>query len=113
VISPNPWNRSDWSGQKISADGADVSNFEENDIAEIVKYGSTPPGNWDGDNAGIVLLKDGRYVGWESWWDCSGDGFNRDAYGGTSDIIYGKSVNAVMRYLSDNAKSLLRNGGRP
>lgn len=112
IISPKPWDRGDWRGQKISSDGTDVSDFEKNDIAEIVKYGSTPPGR-DGSNAGIVLLKDGRYVGWESWWDCSGDGFNRDAYGGTSDIIYGKSVNAVMRYLSLDAKGLLRNGGRP
>lgn len=112
MIRPNPWDRSDWSGQKISADGTSVSDFQETDIAKVVQYASTPPGDWDGDNAGIVLLKDGRYVGWESWWGCSGDGFNCDAYGGTSDIIYGKSVNAVMRYLSDNAKSLLREKGK-
>lgn len=105
-VSPSPWNRGDWYGSFISADGTEAGDFKEEDVAEVLAYWDTG-GKWDGDTAGLVRLKDGRFVAWEASYDCTGNGFSCDAYGGESDIIFGSTVDAALRGIGEVARSEL------
>lgn len=105
-MRPVPWDRHDWRGKFVSLDESPADDFTVADVEEIVAYGETAPG-WDGANAGIVRLKDGRYVGWEADWGPTGDGFCHDAYGGTADIIVARSVDLIARYMSEASRELL------
>lgn len=107
-ISPAPWSRYDWTGELISADGCDASDFECDDVAEVLWWATTDKTDWDGDTAGVVRLKDGRFAGWEADWGPTGNGFSCDAYGGTADIVFGTTQEAVEAHLSDKAKALPR-----
>jgi len=107
-IYPAPWARGEWTGELISADGASAADFEEEDVAHVVWWASTDADDWDGYTAGVVVLKDGRYVAWEADWGPTGNGFSYDAYGGTADIIFARSQAAAEAYLSDEAKQLPR-----
>jgi hypothetical protein len=107
-ISLEPWleARSGWTGELISADGASTEDFRKSDVADVLQYAETPPG-WDGATAGVIRLKDGRFVAWEADWGPTGNGFSRDAYGGTADLIFGHSQAAVLSHLSERARNLL------
>lgn len=112
-ISPAPWHRSGWTGEMISCDGTAVTDFERGDIRRVVEYGSTEPDAWDGDTAGIIELRDGRFVAWEAWWGPTGDGFCLDAYGGTSDLLFAATPEAARMHLSEKARDLLRPVAEP
>jgi len=107
-IQPQPWMeaRHGWCGELISADGASTEDFKRYQVADVLQYATTPPG-WDGETAGVIRLKDGRFVAWEAYWGPTGDGFCCDAYGGTADLIFGHSQAAVLKRLSERARNLL------
>lgn len=105
-ISPAPWHRHEWTGDLISADGTSTEDFEKDDVFKVIAFGTTPD-DWDGETAAVVELIDGRFVGWEANWGPTGNGFCYDAYGGTAALIFGKTVEAVLPYISDKGKELL------
>lgn len=105
-ISPAPWNRHDWSGKHISIDGAPADDFEEDDVCEVVAYGTTP-GDWDGDTAGVVRLERGTFVAWEADWGPTGNGFCCDAYGGTADIWHATTLEAAISLMSERGLELI------
>ena len=105
----NPWARGTWHGHWVSIDGCDATGFEpgaDNELL-VVAYGDSGSG-WDGNAAGIVLLKDGRYCAWESKWGPTGSGFYDDAYGGDADVGFATSLRAAERYISERAREYLR-----
>jgi len=102
-----PWHRGQWDGQFLSLDGASAADFTEDDIDEVLGYGDTGEG-WDGESAGIVLLKDGRYVAWESNWGPTGSGFSCDAYGGEADIAFAQTAGRALEYLSEKSRELIK-----
>lgn len=104
----NPFNRCSWHGKLVSLDGTSTEpDFAEEDLDELLAAGSTNPKDWDGDVAGIARLRDGRFVGWETNWGPTGDGFSEDAYGGDADIYFGASFEAVLwRGLSADGRRL-------
>lgn len=106
-VHPAPWRRHGWTGSLISFDGCDTSDFTEKDVSEVLQFVSTE-GHWDGSTAGIAKLKDGRFIGWEATYGPTGNGFSRDAYGGTADIYFGKTEAAVLEAIGESARTLLR-----
>lgn len=74
----------------------------------MVWWSSTEESDWDGMTAGVVRLKDGRYAAWQAFWDCTGNGFCCDAYGGTSDIVFARTREAAEAFLGEEAMSLPR-----
>ncbi len=105
-ISPCPWDRHDWTGDFVSVDGTDAGDFGRADVSEVIAWGDTGD-RWDGNTAGIIQLEDGRFVAWEASYGPTGNGFCRDAYGGTSDLLFGATVEAVRDRLSIAARELL------
>jgi hypothetical protein len=106
-LSDVPWDRYQWHGNFVSADGAPTDDFKRDDVDTLLAYGSTPDG-WDGSSAGVVRLKDGRIVAWESGWGPTGSGFCEDAYGGDADIIMAHTVEAALPHISEASRELLR-----
>lgn len=96
LVYPNPFSRYGWCGQCISLDDAPNDIPEDDDIIEVIGQGDTGEG-WDGNSAGIVLLKDGRYVGWSTWWGPTGSGFCDDAYGGDEDFYVSYDLGIMIR----------------
>lgn len=107
-ISPAPWGRYDWTGNLISADDCPATDFERDDVERVIWWATTDATDWDGETAGVVLLKDGRYAAWEANWGPTGNGFCCDAYGGTADIIFARTQEAAEAHLSEDAKRLPR-----
>lgn len=105
-ISPAPWERHGWTGELTSPDGTPTDDFTRNDVARVVWFATTTPG-WDGETTGCVQLRDGRFVAWEADWGPTGDGFFRDAYGGTSDLVFAKTEKAALAAMSLRARDLL------
>lgn len=109
--SESPWDRSpygSWHGEWVSIDGVHATGFAvfADNILLVLAYGSTEKHDWDGSDAGIVLLTDGRLCAWESWWGPTGSGFRGGAYGDAS-IGFAKSVHAATQYLSERSRELL------
>lgn len=95
-----------WHGQLISLDGAEAKPFGEEDVKSVLYEGHTP-GGWDGQQVAVLLLNDGRYVAYETYWDVTGDGFNEDAYGGDADVYFGKDLNnLILTALTDAGRRL-------
>ncbi len=90
----NPFSRYDWTGSIYSIDGTDDSEVSEDSCLFLLVAGSTPSG-WDGEASGIALLKDGRWIAWCESWGPTGDGFNRDAYGGNGTIYVGRNPESL------------------
>lgn len=105
VLYDVPWTRGCWHGNFVSLDGTSTTDFVRADIARLIAYGSTED-DWDGESAGIVQLKDGRFVSWESTWGPTGSGFHRDAYGGDADIWFGATDEVVRRQISERGREL-------
>jgi hypothetical protein len=105
-IRDAPWSRYQWSGEFISADGAPIDDFVLNDVSELIAYGETDD-HWDGESAGVVRLKDGRVVAWESSYGPTGTGFCCDAYGGDADIVVAHTVEAALSRISERCRELL------
>lgn len=105
-----PWLRSSegWDGKTIILDGCTDHDFTLEDVDVVLAYGDTGQDGWYGKAAGIARLKDGRYVAWESWWDATGSGFGRDAYGGDADIAFASTPGRALQYLSEQSRELLR-----
>ena len=65
------------------------------EVAEVVAFDVKEAG-WDGDEAVLLRLRDGRYLGWESWWGPTGNGFERDAYGGDAAVWISADLDDVL-----------------
>lgn len=102
-----PWNRNEWCGGLISLDGTPTTDFTEDDVESVVAYGETSHDSWTGQCAGIALLRDGRFISWESWWDVTGTGFCGDAYGGTADIAFAATRQIALTHISEVARETL------
>ena len=107
-IQVEPWMeaRLGWGGELISADGASIEDFRRCDVADVLQYAKTGP-SWKGETAGVIRLKDGRFVAWEADWGFTGNGFVCEAYISTADLIFGHSQAAVLNRLSERARNLL------
>lgn len=107
-ITLAPWHRGEWHGELVSVDECPTDDFTKEDVERVVAWKEDPSkGGWDGSAVGIVQLKDGRFVAWESWWDCTGSGFSRDAYGGDTDIVFARTAEAAHAALTEKARELL------
>lgn len=103
-----PWDRGRWNGRLVSIDGCDAADFTREDVDMVIAYGDTGEGAWTGTAAGIALLKDGRFVAWESTWDATGSGFHEDAYGGDADIAFARTIEAAISHISEQAREPLK-----
>ena len=95
-------------GEIHSLDGASTELFTEADVAEVLYHGESGD-RWDGVEAVVIRLRDGRLVGWETWWGPTGTGFCDDAYGGDAELWFAKSesLNAlVLQALTDQGREL-------
>lgn len=106
-INEAPWHRHSWSGELTTTDDTATNDFTVEDVARVIAHGTTAKDDWDGKCAGIVRLKDGRYVSWESWWGPTGSGFCNDAYGGDADIVFSRTIKAATLAISESARELL------
>lgn len=88
------FDRYNWEGSIVSLDGAPEDPFEADDVAEEIASGSTGPGG-DGTFAAVFLLKDGRYIAWDTWWGPTGDGFCHDAYGGDASVYVAYDLETI------------------
>jgi len=102
-----PWSRSSWHGELVSLGGCPASDFTRDDIARVIAWGTTDKDDWDGSCAGLVLLKDDRYVAWESGWGPTGSGFCEDAYGGDADVIFARHADMALREISERCLGML------
>ena len=69
---------------------------------------ATPATKWDGEAAAIVLLTDGRFCAWHSFWGPTGSGFSEDAYGGYTDVGFARTLHAAEGYIKEDMRKLLR-----
>lgn len=105
----NPLERYDWDGRLVSIDGCPNDDFTGDDVVQIIAVGHDPVdgGGWDGDVAGVLALRDGRYVCYETTWGPTGDGFNRDAYGGTATLNFAWDLDLLVQVgLTDRGREL-------
>jgi hypothetical protein len=96
-------------GGLLSIDGVKRSEFRESDVAEILYHGNDGADEWDGSEAAVIRLNDGRLVAWETWWGPTGSGFSFDAYGGDAKVWFAKPHNLkllVLEALSDHGRML-------
>lgn len=102
----SPFARTNWHGRLFTTDGADVTDFTESDLDSVLWY-YCDSDVWDGIAAGIARLKDGRIVSWETSYGPTGDGFNKDAYGGDTDILCSLDVpTALMHGLTPDLRTI-------
>lgn len=102
----NPFNRHTWSGRLIAHDGASDADFTEDDVAAVVAEGASGD-EWDGTVAAVLVLKDGRFVSYETFYGPTGNGFSEDAYGGDADLHFAPTYEAVVRWgLTDEGRRL-------
>lgn len=87
---------SNWHGELKSLDGTPTTDFSEDDVEEIL-YSGTIGDEWDGKNAAIIKLRDGRFVAYESSYGPTGSGFSEDAYGGDADVFFASSSDTVIK----------------
>lgn len=94
-IAEEPW---------VSLDGAEAGFVDADDLAEILWQGSSGD-TWDGWEAAVCRLKDGRYVAWETMYGPTGSGFSADAYGGEAQVFFANDLSLlVRRALGDAAR---------
>lgn len=105
-IDPAPWSRHDWSGEFISVDGCNASDFTREDVDEVLAWCSGGD-RWDGETCGLVRLNDGRFAAWEASYGPTGDGFNCDAYGGDADIVFGRTAAAALSGVGEDSRAAL------
>lgn len=103
-----PWNTSSWEGKMESVDGTPTSKIDKEDVQWVFANGNTSKDDWDGQTATIVLLNDGRFAGWESWWGPTGTGFIYDAYGGNAVVWFGRTLGAIASQFSEQSLELIR-----
>jgi hypothetical protein len=90
-------------GALHSLDGTSVDEFSTSDVVEVLYHGDTGE-DWDGTEAAIIRLEDGRLVGWQTWWGPTGAGFSEDAYGGDAELWFSKpeNLNTLILQAFDN-----------
>jgi len=94
-------------GGFFSVDGASTAPFKTDDIETVVAYDDRGD-YWDGLVVAIVRLKDGRYVGWDTFWGPTGNGFCEDAYGGDAEVHFANDLERLIRFgLSEDARDRL------
>lgn len=96
-------------GELKSLDGASTEKFTEAEVAEVLYHGNVGADDYDGFEAAVIRLHDGRLVAWETWWGPTGSGFSEDAYGGDTDIWFAKQENLatlILQALGDEARRL-------
>jgi hypothetical protein len=107
--TPNPFfrdGRRNWHGSLVSVDGTSTTDFGEEDLDKVICSGRSG-GYYEGDVACVFLLKDGRYVAFETFYGPTGNGFSRDAYGGNADIHFASSFEAAARFgLTDDGRRM-------
>lgn len=96
-----------WStGEFVSLDGAPTGPVEQADVEEILFSGITGD-DWDGKEAAVMRLKDGRFVAYETFWGPTGDGFHEDAYGGDAKLYFSTNLDdLVLTALTDEGRRL-------
>lgn len=104
-IHLGPWMRGQWDGQFVSVDGASTADFMYDDVSDVIICCEEEYDGYEGTSFGIVKLTDGRYIGWETTWGPTGNGFSADAYGGHADIYCSMSMKAMFFYLSESARA--------
>ncbi len=95
-------------GALRSLDGVKASPFAIGDVAEVLYHGRTDD-DWDGNEAAVVRLTDGRLVAWETWWGPTGSGFSEDAYGGDAELWFAGAENLsrlILMALTDQGREL-------
>ncbi len=105
-VYPAPWQRYCWLGESLSADSCFTGAFELDDVMRIVAFYSTGA-KWDGETAGVAQLNDKRNIAWEAVYGPTGNGFSRDAYGGTSDIVFAYTIEAALSRMTETGRSLI------
>lgn len=105
-----PWGKrpgGPWSnGEFVSLRGTETGPVEKEDVDEVVFYGESGD-HWDGKEAAVMRLKDGRYVAYETFWGPTGDGFHEDAYGGDANLYFGTNLNdLILTALTDEGRRL-------
>jgi hypothetical protein len=96
-----------WHGFFVSVDGTEAGTIAEDEVAEVLYQGSSGD-TWDGYEAAVIRLKDGRLVAWETWYGPTGSGFSEDAYGGDADVYFGRDLSTLIKAaLSDESRRLL------
>lgn len=86
-IDEAPWNAYTWDGTTHSIGGVSETIPKLEDVDAVIYHGRTPE-DWDGMEAAVVRLKDGRLAAWESVWGPTGSGFCEDAYGGDAEVWF-------------------------
>jgi hypothetical protein len=88
----------------IGIAGATAEPIEESDVDYVRHYFVTDD-RWDGYEAAVFCLKDGRWVSYESTYGPTGSGFSADAYGGDADVYFAPSYEEIVRWgLTDEAR---------
>lgn len=99
-FSECPW--SDEAEYKpVSVGGCPTSIIAEDDVAQVL--GHDGGSDFQRSEVAVVVLKDGRFVGWESWSDVTGSGFHSDAYGGNVEVWFAHSLAALKPMFSEQA----------
>lgn len=95
-------------GGLMSFDGTATDTFTAADVVEVLYHGESG-GHWDGNEAAVIRLADGRIAAWQTWWDATGSGFSLDAYGGDTEVWFAKpeSLNRlILQVLDDEGRRL-------
>lgn len=119
IMQECPWNRdwhndanlladetgSTWNGKFVDVDVDQelypaTDNIFPSAIDEII---AIDPDEY----VALIRLKDGRWIGWESWSDVTGSGFQGDAYGGNLDVWVARSARPIIALISERARDHL------
>ena len=101
-LTLSPFESHVWSVKYESLDGCDASMPSEADVISVLAHGCTPD-DWDGYAAAAVLvLRDGRFMGWSLWWGPTGSGLCCDAaayFASSLDTIIWQGLDVMGREL--------------
>lgn len=99
-----PWDRVDWSGSFLTLDDTVAADFKLEDVSRVIGSYMTADNDWDGTDAAIVQLVDGRFAGWECSWGTSGDGFSD----GDADVLFAATAEKILAEFSLESQEGLR-----
>jgi len=96
-LGDTPFDISDrtWTGSYVSLDGCMAGPITLEDVESVIHHYEDGD-RWDGKELVVLKLKDGRYVGYETWYGPTGSGFFRDAYGGDVDVCFANDYHVLM-----------------
>jgi len=107
-LTLDPFNLgSSWSGDYISVDGTTETGPIIAENVEEVLYHGVQGDEWDGKEAVVFKMKDGRFVAYETFYGPTGNGFNEDAYGGDADLFFSTNLKfLILMALTDEGRRL-------